>query len=52
MAIYPTLFGHVELPDPTARRSDRSGSKPVGVRLVRPADLFSERLRSSARSRP
>ena len=41
MAIYPALFGHVELPDPTPWRHDRTGTKPVGVRLVRPIDLLS-----------
>jgi hypothetical protein len=51
VAIYPTLFGHVELPDPTPRRYDRSGTKPVGIRLVRPTDLYPELRRSSSRSR-
>ena len=52
MAIYPTLFGHVELPGPTPRRHDRTGTKPVGVRVVRPTDLFSHRGRDGNRSRP
>ncbi len=52
MAIYPALFGHVELPDPMPTRHDRHGTKPIGVRLVRPADLFSDRRRSGSRNRP
>jgi hypothetical protein len=52
VAIYPALFGHVELPDPTPLRHDRSGTKPVGIRLVRPVDLFTERRRDSSRTRP
>ena len=32
MALYPTPFGHVDIPDPGARRPDE---RPSGVRLVR-----------------
>ena len=52
MAIYPALFGHVELPDPMPRRHDRIGTKPVGIRVVRPTDLFSELRRENNRRRP
>jgi len=37
MAIYPTLFGHVDLPRPEAlRRDDRHVVTEAGVRFVRP----------------
>ena len=39
MAIYPALFGHVELPDVPGTRQDRDGAKLIGIRIVRPADL-------------
>ena len=36
MALYPTLFGHVDLPCPEPlRRPDRQGAQEIGVRLVR-----------------
>ncbi len=37
MALYPSLFGHVHLPDPEpCRRADRRVAGQVDVRLVRP----------------
>ncbi len=51
MAIYPALFGHVELPDVSGTRQDRNDVKLIGIRLVRPADLPVGRRRDSRRSR-
>jgi hypothetical protein len=37
MALYPTLFGYVDLPRPEAlQRDDRHVVTEAGVRLVRP----------------
>lgn len=37
MALYPSLFGHVHLPDPEpVRRGDRRIAGQLDVRLVRP----------------
>ncbi|HZO49624.1 MAG TPA: hypothetical protein VFB26_05705 [Gaiellaceae bacterium] len=37
MALYPSLFGHVQLPDPEpCRRADRRIAGQIDVRLVRP----------------
>jgi hypothetical protein len=36
MALYPTLFGHVDLPTPEPlRRTDRHVAQEAGVRFVR-----------------
>jgi hypothetical protein len=35
MAIYPTSFGHVDLPEPIALRPDRHIVGTVDLRLVR-----------------
>jgi hypothetical protein len=51
VAIYPALFGHVEVPDVPGTRYDRNGAKLIGIRLVRPADLSVDRRRDSPRSR-
>lgn len=51
MAIYPSLFGHVELPDTTSRRSDRLRAKEIGIRVVRPVDPYTEYRRRTDRSR-
>jgi hypothetical protein len=51
VAIYPALFGHVELPDVPGTRQDRNAAKLIGIRLVRPADLSVDRPRDSRRSR-
>ena len=51
MAIYPSLFGHVELPDPS-RLPDRLRAKEIGVRLVRPVDPYTDQRHRTDRSRP
>jgi hypothetical protein len=51
MAIYSTLFGHVELPDTPSPRRDRNGMKLICVRVVRPVDPRTDH-RSSSRTRP
>jgi hypothetical protein len=35
MAFYTTLFGHVELPEPSDGREVRPQGRPTGVRTVR-----------------
>ena len=52
MTIYPTLFGHVELPDTVFGRRDRDGLAPFGVRVVRPFHAYPQHRRTSRRSRP
>jgi hypothetical protein len=51
VAIYPALFGHVELPDIPGTRQDRNGATLIDIRLVRPADLSLDRRRDSRRCR-
>ena len=51
MAIYPALFGHVELPDASGR-PDRLRAKEIGVRLVRPVDPYTDHRRRAAGNRP
>jgi hypothetical protein len=52
MAIYPALFGHVELPDLVSARPDRDGLAPFGIRVVRPLHVYTEQRRKSPRRRP
>jgi hypothetical protein len=35
MAIYPALFGHVDLPEPEPLRRDKADARRIGIRLVR-----------------
>jgi len=51
MAIYPSLFGHVQLPDDPSRCPDRIRAKEIGVRLVRPVDPYTDKRRRTDRSR-
>jgi hypothetical protein len=50
MAIYPSLFGHVELPGPEPRRDDRRGR--AGIRVVRPAGVRPGERRETGEGRP
>jgi hypothetical protein len=50
MAIYPALFGHVELPDVTDKRRDRNAERAIGVRFVRPVDPARDHRPQHARS--
>ena len=52
MAIYPALFGHVELPDTVSTRRDPTGLKAIGVRVVRPVDSYTDHRRQGLRRRP
>lgn len=52
MAIYPALFGHVELPDVVSTRRDPTGPKEIGVRIVRPVEPYTDHRRQGSRSRP
>ena len=49
MAIYPALFGHVELPDAPSTRRDRKGSREIGIRLVRPIDTYRDHRHENVR---
>jgi len=51
MAIYPSLFGHVELPDTPSARDDRMQPTPPGIRLVRPVDPYTDKRRRAAEGR-
>jgi hypothetical protein len=51
MAIYPALFGHVELPDVESRREDRERRREIGVRVVRPAAAPAPERRSRREER-
>ena len=51
MAIYPSLFGHVELPDAPSGRDDRKQPKSPGIRLVRPSDPYTDKRRRAAEGR-
>ena len=48
MAIYPTLFGHVEIPGTPSPRDDRRQAQRVGIRLVRPVDPHTDKRRRAA----
>jgi hypothetical protein len=51
MALYPTLFGHVDLPCPEPlRRPDRLVAQEAGIRLVRLGERVPAATRRSYRS--
>jgi len=52
LAIYPSLFGHVELPDLPSARDDRKRATSPGIRLVRPVDPYTDKRRRAAEGRP
>ena len=51
MALYPTLFGHVDVPCPEPlRRTDRQLAREAGIRLVRRGERVPAAPRRSGRS--
>ena len=52
MALYPTLFCHVDLPCPEPlRRSDKHVAEEAGIRLVRLGERVPAATRHSYRSK-